>query len=368
MNSNTVWIPRRTSITLYFLAAVVIASALWAYETKVDVTLDARGVVRPSGDVIHVVAEVGGLIERFGLKEGSFIHRGDTLVQLDTRELKVRRATLESRIDATERRLEQLRDDLHWNSDVESQSVDVDEFQDSAAHRAQKVELNEQQARYEQADRLFREGLLSRQAHDEARAALARAEADYAKWTPQTISLKRAQSGIRLNERQRDVDAARADVTDLYHQLDQCMLELSRLSILSPSDGQISAVSPLHPGESISSGAAIATIIPSGYKATIETWLPAAERPWVREGTPVRAHPEKILADDRGDFNGTVDFISPDARITDTLVAHRVVIQPSPAVPPLELGASFQLHFITRQDRLLWILFRKIRVGIDGID
>jgi hypothetical protein len=55
-----------------------------------------------------------------------------------------------------------------------------------------------------------------------------------------------------------------------------------------------------------------------------------------------------------------VEFISPDARVTESIAAHRIVIAPAAFAPPLQLGATFQLHFITREDRLLWILLRRI--------
>jgi hypothetical protein len=111
---------------------------------------------------ILIVTEVGGRIQQIYVKEGSFVHEGDLVIQLDADKLLVKKLILESRI------------------------------------------------------------------HDE--------------------------ESIRF-------DPAYA-LPGLYRQLHEIQVDLGRLTITSPADGRIMSVAPLYPGEIITSGAAIAVMVP----------------------------------------------------------------------------------------------------------
>ena len=75
-------------------AGLIIIAMTWAY------------FVPPDG--IPVVADVGGRIEKVCVTEGVSVHTGDPLVQLDTRDLLLRRAELEAHIHFTETRLAEV--------------------------------------------------------------------------------------------------------------------------------------------------------------------------------------------------------------------------------------------------------------------
>ena len=111
----------------------------------------------------------------------------------------------------------------------------------------------------------------------------------------------------------------------------------------TPFAGLIHSMTALHPGEILKAGTAIAQITPVEGDLVIETWLPANERRLVHEGQKVRVQAE------RGEsFQGEVISISP---------TYRVLIKPAQFEPALCDGMTLQIHFITRQERLLWILF-----------
>ena len=87
------------AISAYVLTSLLIVAIAWAY------------LVRPQGDSIRIVSEVSGRIENVFVTEGSTVHLGDVLIQLDTRGLLLKKSTLESRIHFTELRTP-LRSDL----------------------------------------------------------------------------------------------------------------------------------------------------------------------------------------------------------------------------------------------------------------
>ena len=252
----------RAQYSLYLLIALVLALTVWAYLTPIDISVRARGMVRPSGGFVKVLTEVSGRITQFSAHEGDTVRRGDILLTLDDKALLLRHSAL--------------------------------------------------------------------------------------------------LSAIHLSEPHASMAA--------YHDLEQIQLELTRLTITAPVSGRITSLAPLHVGEVITSGSAIATILPDSEPLIIESWLSSSDRPHVSLGQLVR------LRRDTSYFSGEISSISPDVRMDNGLPFYRVAITYSPpeaggvARQPagwragvVNLGDTFDVHFITRHDRILFLLFHRIR-------
>jgi HlyD family secretion protein len=95
---------------LLYLAIVFAAGALvWARFSVIDIVVQARGSVVPEGYVRQVQAETDGVIQYIRVREGAGVRQGETLFQLDLRDLRLRAAHLNSELANTE---EQLRQEL----------------------------------------------------------------------------------------------------------------------------------------------------------------------------------------------------------------------------------------------------------------
>jgi multidrug resistance efflux pump len=347
---------------LYALAALVLAAAAWAYFTPIDISVQARGIVRPEGDPIRLVSEAGGRIRDIYVHEASEVHQGDPLIQLDTRDLILKERSLETRIHFTELRLDDLKRQVDDTTAIEEQSTSLDAFDRDAALRNAQAALENARLRYARTDLLLREGLIARQLYDEARLALTQAEADELRLSTKSTELKRAQAEAHLRDLAAGNLPLRAELAALYHELGQTRLALDRLTITSPVDGQITSLASLHADEIISQGTSIAAVVPRSQPPVVESWLPTAERAFVSPGQTVRLQTDAFPPDQYNAVNGTVLSISPDARFNESLNgAFHVLIAPAPDSPELHMGMTFQVHFITRRERALWLLFQKIK-------
>ncbi len=343
------------SKTLYALAALVILVAVWAYLTPIDISVRARGIVRPEGDPIRIVSEAGGRILKVHVTEGSAVRAGDTLVQLDTREAALQIRSLESRIHFTELRLAELDAQLSDAESLEEQSAALDDFD-----RQNTAALESTRLRFARADLLLHQGLISRQAHDESRAALAQTEAE-ADRLSRSSDLKRAEGAARLRDLDTQSTPLRAELSLVYHQLEQARLVLDRLTITSPATGRVTSLAPLHNGEFLPTSAFVAAVAAAARPVVIESFLPTADRAHVSAGQSVRLQSDAFPPDQYNAIDGAVLAISPDARFNEGLTgSYRVLIAPAPDSPSLHLGMTFQVHFITRQERLLSLLFQKV--------
>ena len=364
--ASVLWRPSGGT-ALYALTALVFAAAAWAYFTPIDISVRAPGIVRPQGDPIRIVCEVGGRIRDVHVREGSEVHQGDPLIQLDPRDLILRQRSFETRIHFTELRIHDLQRQVDDTTAIEGQSTSLDAVDRDGARRNAQAALENARLRYARTDLLLREGLIARQAHDEAQLALTQAEADELRLSAKSTELKRAQAEARLRDLAAGETPLRAELAALYNDLQLTRLELDRLTITSPADGQITSLASLHRGEVISQGSTIAAVVPRSQPLVVESSLPTAERAFVSAGQTVRLQTDAFPPDQYNAVNGTVLSISPDARFNESLNgAFRVLIAPAPDSPELHLGMTFQVLFITHRERALWLLFQKIKRSFEG--
>ena len=80
MKRALLYSPRNSAISLYVLAVIIVVAVVWAYLTPIDISVRARGIVRPEGEPVRTISEVGGRIHQVHVKEGDHVHAGDALL------------------------------------------------------------------------------------------------------------------------------------------------------------------------------------------------------------------------------------------------------------------------------------------------
>ncbi len=161
---------------------------------------------------------------------------------------------------------------------------------------------------------------------------------------------------LRLADPKRPDARLRTELAALYHDLEQSRLVLGQLTIRSPADGQITSLVPLRAGEVLPAAATVAVIAPAGRPFVVESVLPASARAYVTGGQRVWLETGGLPYDEYNSFDGTVLSISE----THT-GAYVVRITPAPYSPSFNPEMTFQVRFVTRQERLAWLLFDKVR-------
>jgi multidrug resistance efflux pump len=282
------------------------------------------------------------------VKDGHDVRQGDSLIQLDARETLLRGRSLESRVHFTEIRLDELQQQIDDAISLDKQTAAVEALESGLEARTAQASLDQASLRFTRSRELLEEGLIAQQQHDESRTALAQAAAERARISSRTLDLKRAQTAARIRQLSSEATPIREELAGLYHQLEQTRIELDRLTVASPVDGRISALIPLHAGEHLAAGTAIATLIPDSHRVIVESWLPADDRNFVAPGQLVRLRNTDEL------FDGNIISIS-----ADTLDgAYRIRI--APQRDALNIGAAYEVHYVTRQERLLYLPFIRI--------
>jgi multidrug resistance efflux pump len=93
---------------LYIIVAALLVIGGWAYFTKVDVVVSARGSFVPEGYVRPVQTAGSGVVQLVFVRQGETVERGQPLLQLDAAELRTRLSKLRDELKTSQEQLRQL--------------------------------------------------------------------------------------------------------------------------------------------------------------------------------------------------------------------------------------------------------------------
>lgn len=86
---------------LWSIVIFMVISSLWLFFAKIDVVVSARGKIIPTGEIKVIQPIETGVIRKLLVKEGQFVHEGDTLVEIDP-------SVTETNLESKRKNLEQL--------------------------------------------------------------------------------------------------------------------------------------------------------------------------------------------------------------------------------------------------------------------
>ena len=372
--------PRLVGATVYVLATLIAIAFTWSYFTEVDVVVRAPGVVRPDGEVVRITSEVAGTIQAVYVTEGDTVHTGDILLRMDNQQIRLELETLEHQIALVGEQLRDLDRRIATTSRIHVLELEKLDTEIRSTRRALEQRQNEHAAQMESASLrltqtrqehlrnqlLFAEGLVSRQTSDRFWNDFNLAEAQHL----EILYRKPTEASLRsLLETKNLIDAEfeslqqdlrtetlpiEAQLTDLQSRKEQVNQEDARRLIRSPSTGQITLLPRVHPGEHIAAGTLIATLAPTPVRPIVEAWVGNANATDVEPGQSAR-----LRLDESETIDGVVFAVSPDARFTESSKpAFQVLIAPDTL--DLRLGLAVDVRLITRQERVLTLLFNRI--------
>ncbi|MGU7772669.1 HlyD family secretion protein [Burkholderia sp. MR1-5-21] len=268
---------RRLPIVLIALFAILLVAVL-AYEYEVrDLSTDDAYVTGH----LHVISpRVSGTVARVLVDDNQFVHAGDPLVLLDTRDFDVRVALQRSRVAQAQS------DTVRTQALVEQ----ADAALVTAHADADKADLD-----YARARELTRETPrgLSKQEFDAADAARKSAHA-------KIVAAEAQQRGSRAALQTADAVSRQNDA-----ELHDALLQLAYTTVVAPSDGYVGKKT-VETGEHVAPGQALLTLVEP------HPWVVANFRETqlahVRAGDTVRLRFDALAGET---FTGHVDSLSP---------------------------------------------------------
>ena len=227
-------------IGIVALIAIILVIAVIGYFVSKPKPLVIQGEVEASE--YRVSGKVPGRVEELYVKEGSMVHRGDTVVYIDSPEVRAKLAQAR----AVETAASAQRDKA-MNGARQEQITGAYELWQQALVQEEVLRKS-----FDRVQKLYDQKVVAAQKYDETKARYEAAEA-------QSKAAKAAYDAAVNGARKEDKEAAEALVDQARGAMMEVESYLGELYLTSPSDGIVSATLP-KVGELVGQGSPIMTI------------------------------------------------------------------------------------------------------------
>jgi membrane fusion protein (multidrug efflux system) len=234
------------------LAAVVaLAAGGWWWNQR---GLEQTDNAQVEAHLVDIASRVSGSIAQVAVQENQLVHRGDLLVRLDAGDARARLQRAEADLLEARRAAGAMEAQARASLNGAQASADL------AAADAQvaQAELERASADLHRLEILVRQGGVSRQELDRARAAerQARGQLTRSQASAMQAQASRRQVGVDREK----AAAAEARIQQAQAALAEARLQLGYQRILAPGDGRIGSVSA-EPGRQVQPGQPLMTLV-----------------------------------------------------------------------------------------------------------
>ncbi|MBE9180898.1 HlyD family efflux transporter periplasmic adaptor subunit [Oculatella sp. LEGE 06141] len=352
-------ISRWTSLGGFILIGAVGVAVILASLLKYNVTVRAAALVRPSGELRLVQAEIDGTVSQIDVQENQAVQQGDVIAQLDRTPLEIQQARLQASIQQRQLQLTQMEAQVLWlDTQIAAESRAIDRaiaVAQSELNRTQRdyreqqvntqATLTEAEAAVEFArsemqryQQLVDSGAVSQLQVEEKQAAVKTAEAQLARaragLNPTTASVAIAQEQMAqeqsrgnatiatLNRERETLMQQRLEIqTQMIQEqtdLQPIANALQKTTVRAPHSGIILRLNLRNVDQVINAGSTIAEIAPDRTATTnsslvIKATIASQDIDTVKPGQRVQLRVTACPYPDYGTLKGVVMAVSPDA-------------------------------------------------------
>jgi HlyD family secretion protein len=256
-------------ISKFFVMLAVlflVALGIYLFTTPHETDLPLTGIV--TGNDIIVSPQLPGRLIRLTVDEGSEVHKGDLIAELDPAELEAARDSAAANIRALDAKVKSAQQTWSWTNDQTSASLQQAQSTLTAT-RAQleqaRANLWRDQQTFRRQQGLFEQGVVSAQDRDLAEAAQRASEAAVKSFEDQVRAVEAQLAVAQANRKQLDVQ--QSDLAATQAQLAQARADkasaearLGYMKIYAPLNGIVS-VRAARQGEVLQPGVPIVTIL-----------------------------------------------------------------------------------------------------------
>jgi HlyD family secretion protein len=244
----------------------VVAVVAYFFTTPSGKEIPLIGVV--DGNEVIVSPQITGRIVKLTVDEGSEVHKGDLIAELDRAELTASLAAAKANVRTLERSVQEAEHNYSWTSQQTGASLDQAQMRvtsTSAQLDQARANLWKAQTDFDRTQKLFEKGEVSAQARDHADADLRMAQSNVKSLEE---SVKAEGAGVQVAQANRkQVDMRKSALASTLAQLEQARATQAQVStqlgytqIYAPIDGIVS-VRVAKQGEVVAQGSPIVVVV-----------------------------------------------------------------------------------------------------------
>lgn len=237
-----------TRITGWLAGCMVLILLVWGIRTlwryhRYEQTDDAQveEYVNP------VISRAGGFITQVRFEENQSVHRGDTLLLIDSREYSIQQEQTEAAISKAEAQLQVL--------SANARTLEKAAQAAQAQIRASQAKVWKQKLDYDRYQKMYKDEAATAQQMENIQATLDVYQSEYTS-AQENYDAARSKTADVLAEQA----VARAEVRRLKALLDRHKLDVSYTAVIAPYDGRMGRRT-VEPGQMINAGEVLAYIV-----------------------------------------------------------------------------------------------------------
>lgn len=339
-------------VTLYALVACIGIALTWAWLSRIDEVVTARGRLISMDSHVTLQASEAAQVSSMRASVGQSVLKGDVLVTFDSTNAGADQEQVRERLsslDAQVRRLEAERDGVRFRplAGEDDAAQRLVEQQRGANYRARIARFDEGIARarngldFNASEVVALQGRLaslreiesmnedlvekqfqsrrslldSRERRLDAERVLASVQSRANELRQELLTLEADRAAFVAEHRQRlleDLVAARRERDSLAQQLIKADRRSKLVTLSAPVDGVVLEVAKVTSGAVVREAQTLVTLVPTDARIEAEVRVDNADVAGLKEGDPVRVKVDAFPFQRHGILQGTVRKLSPD--------------------------------------------------------
>lgn len=296
---------------IYLILAMVVMTFVWMGFFKMDVVVDAAGIIAAK-EMVTVTNCTSGTITGRMVEDGQVVNQGDILYTISHEEQSIQLAFLESQWNDCIKREEMLKSYEIWLQGEEEPLLNVEDnpYSKEISARKQLFELQKKSR-----GQTYSDEMLSGESAELQLDNLV------------------AQEKYSVAE---ELEACRQAKSQLEQQLESLRNSIENATVKATISGIVNLVSELVTGDYISAGTKVLTIIPQGEENNfiVKSYVENGDIAKIHEGMEVTYEIVAYPSREYGTMTGKVTFVSADIKVNDSGNAYYLV---ETSVAPEEL-------------------------------
>ena len=303
---------------------LLIAAIIWACFSKIDVVVTSSGSVQPIGNINVVQSYAGGFVKAINVKEGTYVHAGDLLIELNTEALDVDEEQLETQKKILEEQQKVynkiIADEDVSNIKVSDYEMDLQPYiqailDSDTSYKNTLSNLEKEKSTAELNQQIGELQLEEYQNNGTTRQAQSQ------ELSNQQYALAVEQSELKIKDTKTQYSAqVNSKLSEISSQLDEINsnIEKYRLSkeyqnITAPVNGYVNSIAVNTIGETVTSAEQLVTIVPDNTPVEMVCYVKNMDIADIRVGMEAEIKLEAYPYNKYGTVKSTVKYISPSS-------------------------------------------------------
>lgn len=332
----------------WILIALILFTLLWLFFGKADIVVSARGKVIPDGEIKIIQPLETGVIRNILVKEGDFVHKGQTLMEIDPSTTQPQLTSMKANLEYINLERERLRaaakgkkmksrlglpaqqQEASYQEEFQTQqglykSSIADLANQLQAKRAEIRSLDEEIGNYQKqlAINLAKEQRMNNIADIIAKNDLEKVRAENADYRSKIEDLRH-----RKTQTQKEADYIRSNfktqnlneladrdkkATELGANIKEIEFRKQQQNIISPVDGYVNTLLVHTTGGVVTPAQKLVSVVPIGAPLVIKATVMNKDIGFIREKMPVLVKIDTFDFQKYGMINGIVKKVSKDS-------------------------------------------------------